>query len=139
MVPSGRYLRLRGSNEVPVLVQAVPVRGQAASARVMNDRDLSRPATRHRTSNDILPGLRRIANTRTSNELTEIPSPGSDQPCKTSRSREGSHRTDTFCRISRLSSPQELFPSQGEPTAARNEERDAPELGRDARAVSASV
>jgi hypothetical protein len=42
----------------------------------MNDRDLSRPATRHRTSNDILPGLRRIANTRTSNDLTEIPSPG---------------------------------------------------------------
>jgi hypothetical protein len=39
----------------------------------MNDWDLSRPATRHRISNDIRPALRRIANTRTSNELTEIP------------------------------------------------------------------
>jgi hypothetical protein len=39
----------------------------------MNDRDLSRPATRHRTSNAARPGLRRIANTRTSNELTETP------------------------------------------------------------------
>jgi len=52
-------LRLRGSNEVPVLVQAVPVRGQAASARVMNDRDLSWTATRHRTSKALRPGLRR--------------------------------------------------------------------------------
>ena len=41
----------------------------------MNDRDLSQPATRHRTSNAVLPGLRRIANTRTSNELTGNPSP----------------------------------------------------------------
>jgi hypothetical protein len=32
----------------------------------MNDRDLSQPATRHRTSNAVLPGLCRIANTRTS-------------------------------------------------------------------------
>ena len=30
MAPSGRCLRLRGSNEVPALVQAAPVRGQAA-------------------------------------------------------------------------------------------------------------
>ena len=39
----------------------------------MNDRDLSRPATRHRTSNAARPDLRRTANTRTSNELMEIP------------------------------------------------------------------
>jgi hypothetical protein len=39
----------------------------------MNDRDLPRPATRQRTSNAFRPGLRRIANTRTSNELTVIP------------------------------------------------------------------
>jgi len=35
----------------------------------MNDRDLSRPATRHRTSKAARPALRRIAKTRTSNEL----------------------------------------------------------------------
>jgi len=68
-----RYLRLRGSNEVPVLVQAVPVRGQAAGARVMNDRDLSWTATRHRTSKALRPGLRRIVKTRTWNEVTETP------------------------------------------------------------------
>jgi hypothetical protein len=39
----------------------------------MNDRDLSRPATRHRTSKAARPTLRRIAKTRTSNELIEIP------------------------------------------------------------------
>ena len=39
----------------------------------MNDRDLSRPATRQRTSNAFRPGLRRIAKIRTSNELTAIP------------------------------------------------------------------
>jgi len=39
----------------------------------MNDLDLSRPATRQRTSNVFRPGLRRIAKTRTSNELTGIP------------------------------------------------------------------
>jgi hypothetical protein len=38
----------------------------------MNDLDLSRPATRQRTSNAVLPGLRRIAKTRTSNEFTVI-------------------------------------------------------------------
>src|SRR6266516_69324 len=37
----------------------------------MKDRDLSPPATRQRTSNTRRPGLRRVANTRTSNELTE--------------------------------------------------------------------
>src|SRR6266851_6990007 len=39
----------------------------------MNDLDLSRPATRQRTSNAARPGLRRIANTRTSNEPTVNP------------------------------------------------------------------
>jgi len=38
----------------------------------MNDRDLSQPATRQRTSNAFRPALRRTANTRTSNELTAI-------------------------------------------------------------------
>ena len=38
----------------------------------MNDLDLSRPATRQRTSNAFRPGLRPIAKTRTSNELTGI-------------------------------------------------------------------
>jgi len=37
----------------------------------MKDRDFSRAAIRQRTSNVSRPGLRRIANTRISNELTE--------------------------------------------------------------------
>ena len=39
----------------------------------MNDLDLSRPATRQRTSNTRLPALRRIAKILTSNELMRIP------------------------------------------------------------------
>jgi len=38
----------------------------------MKDLELSQPATRQRTSNTLRPGLRRIAKTRTSNELTGI-------------------------------------------------------------------
>jgi hypothetical protein len=50
------------------------------------------PASRHCTSNAARPGLRRIAKTRTSNELMEFPPLKQQEPHNFSRSREGSPR-----------------------------------------------
>jgi hypothetical protein len=59
---------------------------------VVKDRDLSRSATRRRTSNAFRPGRRRIAKTRTLNELMNIPLELPKRLAVPSRSQERSHQ-----------------------------------------------
>ena len=70
----------------------------------MNDLDLSRPATRQRTSNASRPGLRRIANTRTSNELTANPLQVTGTSRSQSRHRKNSQLRAVIPDTTRLAS-----------------------------------
>src|SRR6266571_391332 len=83
----------------------------------MNDLDLSRPATRQRTSNVFRPGPRRIAKTRTSNEFTVILPPEMTGnltiPAPPQEERPGSLRR---CRNPGHDLPRQLVPGHKRPS-----------------------